>query len=95
MTGFNFHAASNYGEAKPIHSRSVADVETEARRTKTDVKNLEDEVERLYMLTEAMWTMLKESGMFTDSDLVERVAEIDLRDGRLDGRDKTKPEPTF
>lgn len=52
------------------------------------------ELERLYMVTEALWGMLKETGKFTNDDLIERVAEIDLRDGKLDGQNTIKAGPT-
>ncbi|MHC4995336.1 MAG: hypothetical protein ACYTGQ_09820 [Planctomycetota bacterium] len=45
------------------------------------------------MVNEAPWLTLKKTGRFSEDDLVERVAEIDLRDGQLDGRDSTKSEP--
>lgn len=47
---------------------------------------LQCDVEKLFMLTEALWTILKEKHGYTDAELVRRVNEIDLRDGRLDGK---------
>jgi len=38
------------------------------------------------MITEALWSMLKEQHGYTDEDLIERVRQIDLRDGKLDGK---------
>jgi hypothetical protein len=93
MHGFNFHAASSHVNAHLNHSRSVSDAKAEARKASTDVEILEDEVERMYMVIEALWGMVKESGKFTDDDLIERVAEIDLRDGKLDGRASEKTAP--
>jgi hypothetical protein len=57
-----------------------------ARRAESQVVLLEADVERLLMITEALWTMLKEQHGYTDSDLIKRVAAIDMRDGKLDGR---------
>lgn len=52
-----------------------------------DVVALRGEIERLLMLTEALWTFIQEQNPnLTDDDLIKRVAEIDLRDGKLDGR---------
>ncbi len=49
------------------------------------------EVERLLMICEALWTFLKEQHGYTDEDLFRRVMEIDLRDGRADGRVAATP----
>jgi hypothetical protein len=59
-------------------------------RTTTDVRTqnefIQCDVEKLFMLTEALWTILKEKHGCTDAELVQRVQEIDLRDGKLDGK---------
>ncbi len=38
------------------------------------------------MITEALWDILKEQHGYTDEDLTKRVQQIDMRDGKLDGR---------
>ena len=59
----------------------------------TDVDMLRNEVERLMMISEALWDMLKERHGYRDVDLIKRVAEIDMKDGQLDGRvQKTEPK---
>jgi len=59
-------------------------------RVATDVRAqneiIQCDVEKLFMLTEALWTILKEKHGCTDAELVQRVQEIDLRDGKLDGK---------
>jgi hypothetical protein len=59
-------------------------------RSATDVRSqneiIQCDVEKLFMLTEALWTILKEKHGCTDAELVQRVQEIDLRDGKLDGK---------
>ena len=47
---------------------------------------LQQDVERLLMITESLWDILKEKHGYTDEELRRRVADIDLRDGKLDGR---------
>ena len=58
--------------------------------TTTDVRAqnefIQCDVEKLFMITEALWTILKEKHGCTDAELVQRVQEIDLRDGKLDGK---------
>ena len=58
----------------------------QARKAQSDVELLKCDVERLLMVTEALWTILKEQHGYDDNELIRRVAEIDVRDGRLDGR---------
>ncbi len=70
-----------------------------ASRVATDVRTqnefMKSDVEKLFMLTEALWTILKEQHGYSDDDLVERIQEIDMRDGKLDGKvakEKIRPD---
>jgi hypothetical protein len=54
--------------------------------TEADVRLLRLDVERLMMITEALWTLLKEQHGYTDDELIKRVNKIDMRDGALDGQ---------
>ena len=78
--------------ASAIHSkvRRGNDAAENASRTAADARRqaelLQCDVEKLFMLTEALWTILKEKHGCTDEELVRRVQEIDLRDGKLDGK---------
>ena len=66
----------------------------EARQASTDVEDLRGEVDRLRMIAEALWEILKQQHGYDDEELIKRVTEIDLRDGKLDGRvAPTPPEP--
>ncbi len=58
----------------------------DARAAASAVALIQHHVERLLMITEALWAMLKEQHGYTDEDLIERVRQIDLRDGKLDGK---------
>jgi hypothetical protein len=69
---------------------SSGDSETSA--SYSDIHCLASDIERLLMVTEALWGILKERHGYTDEDLAERIQEIDLRDGQLDGR-VAKGEP--
>ncbi|MBE7463713.1 MAG: hypothetical protein HS116_09430 [Planctomycetes bacterium] len=57
-----------------------------------DLARLEHDVERLLMISEALWEILKQHHGYSDDDLMRRVAQIDLKDGKLDGKvAKTQP----
>ena len=54
--------------------------------------HLEERVDRLVLLCRAMFELLQESTGHTEERLSAKILEIDLRDGRADG--KMSPHPT-
>lgn len=46
---------------------------------------LDERVDRLLLVVEALWGLLKEQGL-TDEQLAARIAELDAADGAADGR---------
>lgn len=63
-------------------------IDSKAQRATEAVTHLQTEVERLQLLTHAMWSLLSEKLGVTEQALIERVREIDLSDGVLDGKRK-------
>jgi len=61
--------------------------------TQAEIRMLRLDVERLLMITEALWALLKEQHGYTDDELIKRVNAIDLRDGVLDGQVATELSP--
>lgn len=47
---------------------------------------LQDRIDKLLLINMAMWSILEEKLGITEADLAQRVQDIDLRDGTLDGR---------
>lgn len=47
---------------------------------------LKSDIDKLYLVTEALWRIIKEKNNLEDEDLASLVSAIDLQDGRLDGR---------
>ena len=67
---------------------------TSGRDAKAEIEALRFDVERLLLITEALWSIAKEKLECTDEDLTRRIADIDLQDGTLDGRKaKSPPKP--
>jgi hypothetical protein len=86
-----FHPLLIYGAGREMAERSAAAMtaetaQREARSAKTAVELLQQDVERLLMITEALWLLLKNERGYQDADLERIIADIDLRDGPLDGR---------
>jgi hypothetical protein len=65
---------------------AASQAESKARVAQTEIELLRCDIERLLMITEALWGILKEQHGYEDAELIKRVMEIDRRDGKLDGR---------
>ena len=65
-----------------------------ARRTASDaqldVRELEARCDRALLICEALWTILRDKLGVPEDELVNRVNEIDLSDGALDGKVRRK-----
>ncbi len=69
--------------------RRTAHAAGRSGRTARDATHhLEARLERLALGTIAVWELLRETTELTDDDLRQRITEIDLRDGALDGRSR-------
>jgi hypothetical protein len=77
-----FGSNLNANQAQMDANQAGAD----AREAKTETELLRHDIDRLLMITEALWTFLKQAHGYSDEQLANAVKEIDLRDGRLDGR---------
>lgn len=50
------------------------------------VKFLENKINKLYLIVEALWLLIKEKHHFDDENLTELIVAIDMKDGRRDGK---------
>ncbi len=57
------------------------------------VEGVGNDIERLFMITEALWTLLKELHGLTDADLENVIQEVDLRSGKRDGKRARQERP--
>ena len=57
-----------------------------AGRAQREVEQLADRLDRLQLVCTAMWELLAERAELTEQDLLAKVEEVDLRDGRADGK---------
>ena len=90
MSGIGQHVehAQNYiAQASAQQARDIAN-ESAMSAEKARMNS-----ERLYMVVHAMWEVLSGNVGLTDADLDARIREIDMRDGRLDGKDATQTVP--
>lgn len=66
--------------------RSEGSGEVGRSDAREDMWRLEDRVERLLLLSEAVWELAAPALGLTDEHLAAKMAEIDGRDGPVDGR---------
>lgn len=89
-----FHRSQIPGPGTNLGSEVAAlQAGEKARAVQTELEMARHDIERLLMITEALWGILKEEHGYEDSELVDRVIEIDKRDGRVDGRVAAGPPP--
>jgi hypothetical protein len=58
----------------------------DAKAALAQIEQLEQRVDRLALLCQAMFEEMQRTAGFSESRLKERILEIDLRDGKRDGR---------
>jgi hypothetical protein len=56
---------------------TAAQAESAAREAKTDVEIFRHDIDRLLLITEALWTFMKEQHGYTDDVLVKLIQDID------------------
>ena len=52
--------------------------------------DVDERIDRVVLLLEAMWSLLRENG-FRDEDLAAKLMELDTSDGTMDGRRTPAP----
>ena len=65
---------------------AAAQAQNRAQSAQELIHQMEKRVNRLSLLCQAMWEMLRERAEFTEDQLAAKVLEVDLRDGRSDNR---------
>ena len=52
------------------------------------------DVERLLLITEALWNIIREKHGAEETELIKQITALDMEDGKLDGRKpRTPPQP--
>ena len=60
----------------------------EARNVKLQIKLLEANLAKALLINEALWEFIKKQQGLRDDDLREKIYQIDMRDGTLDGKNQ-------
>jgi len=78
-TFWSINSAANRASGATASAAAVRSVEGK-------MMDLEGRCDRALLVCEALWTLLRDRLGLSEEELVTRVNEIDLTDGRLDGR---------
>lgn len=65
-------------EAKQALSKSY--------KSKADISSLEKKLDRVVLLNQAIWSLVKLQTNLTESDLMQEIKRLDMLDGQLDGK---------
>ncbi|MCA9119895.1 MAG: hypothetical protein H6822_00970 [Planctomycetaceae bacterium] len=65
---------------------SAADATRRADQVRHDVDRTQATIDALALSCAAMWELLSEKLGVTEQELIAKIEEIDLRDGKLDGK---------
>ena len=71
---------------------SVADAKSAARTARSEVLQLEDEMARQALIIKSLLVICEQKGLFSEPEFRRLVDEVDLSDGRLDGKYAPKQE---
>lgn len=77
------------GQIKEL-GQDASRAESAANRAGDKAMEVDRRVERLQLVMQAMWELLREREGITDAELEQRILEVDLRDGIRDGRMATE-----
>ena len=57
-----------------------------AKNVGIEVSDLKGKCDKALLVCEALWTFINERLGITEDELIERIKEIDLSDGKMDGK---------
>ena len=69
-----------------VAATAAAEAKGDAKDAKRSATEIDAKLDRSLLACEAMWTLLRDKLGMTDVDLLKRINEIDLSDGKLDGK---------
>ena len=74
-----------------LATERASQAKTDAFHAVSEMKILQHRVERLSLLNQALWELIREKANLTDADLERLAQEIDMRDGVEDGKITATP----
>ncbi|MBS3734466.1 MAG: hypothetical protein KGY99_06015 [Phycisphaerae bacterium] len=81
-SGFGFWDLRQASQAQAAASRATH----AGRRAQSDVRLLEERLDKLMLVNMALWDLIKDKTGLTDEELAAKVEQLDLADGEADGK---------
>jgi len=66
--------------------QSAEHAKSKAERVTDNLSQLDRQLRRLTLACQGMWELIRDNTEFTEDDLEKKILEIDLRDGKADGK---------
>jgi ribosomal protein L32 len=82
--------AAHQAAGESMASKHAASASSRADRAERKVKMLEENLAKTLLICEALWEMLSQRTGLTVQDLHNKLYELDMRDGTLDGKNQRK-----
>lgn len=79
---WDFYQQHQIGRLQSQSQRATSKVE----RSANHIKELERKVDSLALACQSLWELLRDRTGLTEEELESKMEEIDLRDGKLDGK---------
>jgi hypothetical protein len=79
---WEWHQQAQIHEAESSANSARREVSSQAGR----VRDLELQLARVTLVSQALWELLRERVGLTEEQLLAKVNEVDIRDGSLDGK---------
>jgi len=90
MNGLFGMAAMAARQASNTSARTDASTARQVDRAERSVKMLEENLAKTLLICEALWELLSQRTGLTVQELHDKLYEIDMRDGTLDGKNQRK-----
>jgi len=94
MTGLFVAGAAQQMARANSAQQAGARASRTASEARTQNEAQQYDIEKLFMITEALWAILKQQHGYTDEQLGEMIQKIDMRDGKLDGKVAKRQNPS-
>ncbi len=78
---WNWMTSRDFGRVKHEASRAT----DKADRARDELRDVQEQLDRLTLACAALWSLLKQHG-HAEEELIARMQDLDLRDGKPDGR---------
>lgn len=87
---YDIYGSVSESAANLAGSQQAARAESKAVEMQRQVRNLRADLARTLMICQALWELLSEREGLVEKDLHDKLHQIDMRDGVLDGKNQRK-----